>query len=191
MNHLDDYTLNEYLDHMLSDTVRGEVEAHLQFCVACNTKLDELSELFAKLDEVSEVHLEHDLTPAILTHLPRRESTRTWIWTRALVAQLGVVAGFIFWLGIQMTPLIGIPQFSQIKVSPIEMQSVFMRLLSIQFSIPEFRILDFNYQMPTINFQMPALAVQLSTTHAAALAISTLLLWVVGNVILLKCRREG
>ena len=73
MNHLDEYTLNEYIDRNLDEAALAEAETHLQTCVDCQTKLSELQNLFAELEELSEARLEHDLTSAILERLPDEE----------------------------------------------------------------------------------------------------------------------
>ena len=191
MNHLDDFTLNEYLDHALDESVRAEAEAHLQTCIACRAKLEEFRAFFAELDNLPEAPLERDLTPGILARLPHKVSSRTtWIRTRAFAAQLGVVIGFVFWLGMQIVPLIRTPQFALPELPTIEVRTLFMSLLSVQFPIPEFRFPVFNFLMPTFDVQLPSINMQLSTTHAVALALSTLLLWVVGNIVLLKSRQE-
>ena len=192
MNHLDDFTLNEYLDHAMEESVCAEAESHLKTCADCRARFEELQMLFIELDDLPETYLAHDLTPGILARLLRKEPARTtWIWTRAFAAQLGVVVGFVFWLGMQIVPLVHAPQSVLSNLPTIEIRTLFMRLLSLQFSIPEFQFPVFNYQIPTINFQLPTLSIQLSTTHATALAISTLLFWVLGNVILLKGRQEA
>jgi hypothetical protein len=190
MNHLDDYTLNEYLDRVLDESARAEVEAHLGTCAACKAKLDELRKLFAELDDLPEVHLEGDLVPAIFERLPHHDPVRPWVWTRALAAQLGVAVGFVFWLGMQVIPFIEVPKFALQKIPTVGFRSMFMQLLTIQFSIPKFRFPDFAYQMPTLNFQLPTFNIQLSTAHLSMLMVSTLVLWVVGNIILLKRGQE-
>jgi anti-sigma factor RsiW len=191
MNHLDDYTLNEFLDLALDEPARVETESHLRTCAECRARLEELQLLFAELETVPEIHLDYDLTPDILVRLPRKEPVHApWTWTRAFAAQLGVAVGFVLWLGIQIVPLVSAPQVFIPNIQPLNLRTLTARLLSVQIPIPEFRIPVFNYQIQTFDLQLPAFHLQLSTTHAVALAVSTLLLWVVGNVILLKGRQE-
>jgi predicted anti-sigma-YlaC factor YlaD len=189
MNHLDDFTLNEFLDLALEEPSRAEAQSHLRTCADCRARLEELQLLFTELENVPEVHLDHDLTPGILARLPRKEPVHA-PWTRAFAAQLGVAIGFVLWLGIQIVPQVSAPQVSISNIQPLNLQTLAARLLSVQIPIPEFRIPVFNYQIQIFDFQLPAFHLQLSTTHAVALAVSTLLLWVVGNVILLKGRQE-
>jgi hypothetical protein len=190
MNHLDDITLNEYLDHALDESRHAEVALHLHICIECRAKLEGLQLLFTELGSLPDTYLETDLTPSILARLPRNKPIRIFPWTRTLAAQLGIVFGFIFWLGMQVTPFIMFPQITSPKLPTISMQTLFVQLFSVQFPIPKFQFPDINYQMPTINIQLPFPSIQLSTNHIIILAISTLLLWGVGNLLLLKGRPE-
>lgn len=190
MNHLDEITLNEYLDHALDKSARVEAESHLQTCANCRAKLEELRMLFTELEELPEACLEHDLTSAVLAHLPREKPVKTWTWTRTLAAQLGVVVGFVLWLGMQIVPLMHIPQLGLPKLPTIEVQSLFVRLLSVKFPIPEFRFPVLDFQLPGFSFQLPTLDIQPPTTLITVLALSALILWVVGNAILLRSRQE-
>ena len=190
MNHLDDFTLNEYLDHALDESARAEAEMHLRTCPACRTQLEELQMLFAELEDLPEAHLEHDLAPAVLAHLPRRNIVNLQKWTRAFAAQLGVAVGFMFWLVMQAIPYINIPRLALPKLPTLDFEILATRLLSFHFAFPKFQLPAFHVQMPTFNFQLPSIDMQLSTNHIAIVGISTLLLWVVGNVILLRSRQE-
>lgn len=190
MNHLDDITLNEYLDHTLDESAHTEAESHLYTCADCRARLADLRMLFADLDKLPEVPLEHDLSPTVLARLPRENSVKNWSWTRALAAQLGVVVGFVLWLVVQIVPLIRIPQFVLPMFSPFDIQSLVVKLFTVQFPIPKIRFPVFNYQMPTIEFQFPFFNIPFSPNQIAMLAILVSLLWVVGNIILLKGRQE-
>ena len=182
MNHLVEEQLNEYLDYALDESARADVELHLQTCADCRVKLD-------KLEAIPEAHLEHNLVPAILARLPRRKPIVTW--TRTFAAQVGVAIGFIFWLGMQVAPLVRMPQLTLPKLPTLDFQILAARLTSFRFSLPEFQFPDISYQIPTLNYQLPTLSTQLPADYIALLGISTVLLWVVGNIILLKSRREA
>jgi len=71
MHHIDDSTINEYLDFALSATRRAEVEAHLATCPACATRLTALRALFASIAALPDSPLERDLSPAILNAIKR------------------------------------------------------------------------------------------------------------------------
>lgn len=189
MKHLDDFTLNEYLDHALDERARRAAAAHLGGCPACRAKLDAFQSVFTELDALPETHLEHDLAPAILARLPRKTPVR--IWTRTFAAQVGAAIGMLFWLMMQAIQRVKFPQLSLPKLPTLDVQTLSVRILSFQFPIPDLRLPALNYQLPAINFQIPTFNLQPSTTHIVALCISALLLWVTGNVVLLRSRQEA
>jgi hypothetical protein len=190
MNHLDDFMLNEYLDHALDKSRRVEVDAHLHACAACHARLEEFQTFFAELKYLPEAHLEHDLTPAVLARLPRKAPIISWRWTRAFAAQLGVAVGFMFWLVMQAIPYINIPQLALPRFPRFDFEILAARLLSFHFPMPKFQLSVLNVQIPTFSLQLPSIDMQISTNHLTVMVISTILLWVVGDVILLRGRQE-
>lgn len=76
MHHIDDSTINEYLDFALSATRRAEVEAHLATCPACATRLTALRALFASIAALPDSPLERDLSPAILNSIKHVPASR-------------------------------------------------------------------------------------------------------------------
>lgn len=188
MNHIDDSTLNEYLDHALDESKRDAAKTHLQACANCREKLDELQSVVTELDTISEVYLENDLVPSILARLPQKTPVR--IWTRAFAAQMGVALGFVFWLGMQAVPFIRVSSVTLSNLPAMEMQALFTRLLAIQIPMPEFRFPTFSFQLPTFGFQMPTLMLEITTVQLITLSVSVVLLWLVGNVILLRSRQR-
>lgn len=110
MKHLDDFTLNEYLDRALDERVRRATETHLGGCPPCRAKLDAFQSVFSELDALPEAHLEHDLAPAILARLTRKTPARTG--TRAFAAQAGAAIGMLFWQMVQAIPLVKFPQLA-------------------------------------------------------------------------------
>jgi hypothetical protein len=197
MNHLTEDQFNEYLDNLLDERTRQNVEAHLSQCVDCRNQVEALKQVFADLDNMPEMPLTCDLTPAILAKLPEKEPAR--VWTRAFAAQWGVVVGALIWLGTQILPLVKIPQATLPKFPVIDLETLFTRLLTLRIQIPDFRFPSINYQLPQIRFQLPtlnssttfSLGFQPSTALMVALTISALLLWVVGNIILLRRGQEA
>lgn len=71
MAHLSEELIHEYLDQMLNKTTQQKAESHLANCEECSAQVGEFQALFSVLDEVPEISLTHDLTPAILGHLPK------------------------------------------------------------------------------------------------------------------------
>ena len=188
MNHLDDFTLNEFLDHTLDESVHADAEIHLQTCADCRARLEELQILLGELEDLSEVHLEHDLTPTILARLPRKEPVSAW--TRAFAVQTGVTTGFILWLGMQIAPLIRFPRLNFPSLLKIELQTFYMRLLTLRFLTSEFRFPDLHFHFPEFGFQLPTINLQPSTSHMIVLSLSALTLWIVGNMVLLRSRKD-
>ncbi len=187
MKHLDDFTLNEYLDRALSPTARDAAEAHMQTCITCRTKMDELKAVFSELEALPDVRLERDLMPTILARLSQIMSIR--VWTRTFAAQVGVVLGLVSWLSMQIVPYVRLPQVQQ-ELQSINFQSLLTHLLSIRFELPSFHLPVLSYQLPPFEIQLPTIGINISTTHMALIAISTLFLWIVGNVILLQSKQE-
>ena len=197
MEHLTEEQLNEYLDGLLDEQTHQRVEAHLVGCAECRSLAKNLELVFASLDNLPEVPLAHNLAPSVLANLPPKTPVR--IWTRAFAAQWGIVVGTLVWLGSQLIPLVRIPQVALPKVPNIDLETLLTRLLIIRFSMPDSRFAAIKYQLPQLHFQLPALnpstvfklSLQPSTAHIAALMISALLLWVLGNVILLRKEQEA
>ena len=188
MEHLTEEQLNEYLDELLDESTRREVEAHLAECTDCRANMEGLELVFADLDELPDVQLERDLSSSVLGKLPQEISAPGW--TRALAAQLGVVAGTLVWLGMQLIPLIQFPQLEFPKQPTFDAQSLLTRLLIVQFTLPPLRFPDFSHRLPLLDLRVPTLNFQLSAAHLAVLVLSAFVLWVVGNLILLRRGQE-
>ena len=88
-SHIDDDRLNEYLDGALNTDQRAVVDAHLAHCNLCQDQLSELKALFTALEDLPEISLDRDLTPAILDSV--RGPTFSWHAGRWLVGlQIGL-----------------------------------------------------------------------------------------------------
>src|SRR5689334_20444901 len=73
--HLTDEQLNEYLDNESSD--HAMIEAHLETCDECATRLSDLQTLFTVLDSLPAVALSHNLreaSPCNVARFPPRPS---------------------------------------------------------------------------------------------------------------------
>lgn len=91
--HLDESTLNEWLDEALPAAERAAAAAHLAGCPECAARLAELRLVFAQLEALPEVPLARDLTPTVLGRLPARATPalgRGWPWALALQTALAV-----------------------------------------------------------------------------------------------------
>lgn len=181
MKHLTEDQLNEYLDNLLDESAHQHVEAHLSQCADCRNQLETLKQVFADLDSLPEVPLTRDLTPSILARLPKKEPVH--IWTRALAAQWGVVVGFVFWLTMQIARLIEFLKITLPAILNFDFHNILVRIFPLQFTLPEVHLPELSLNLPTSNLQLSMLGLIL-------LAVSASLLWVLGNVILLRNRQE-
>ncbi len=91
MTHLDEFTLNEYLDHTLDAETNRMVESHLTSCPTCQQSLAELQTVFAALTAVTDLPLTTDFAPRVLQTIQPEPTTPAWIpWM--LLAQLAGAA---------------------------------------------------------------------------------------------------
>ena len=74
MDHINEFTLNEYLDDALPEAERQTVAAHLSTCAACQAELAELQQLFLALDAVPDLPLATDLSTAVEAKIVHKEA---------------------------------------------------------------------------------------------------------------------
>ncbi len=188
MNHLSDFTINEYLDDALDAPARRAAETHLAACPACRARLDDLRFVFVSLERVADLRLHRDLTPAIMANLPRKAGLR--FRQRALAAQGGVALGFALWLGaflaalrpptLPALPLPDLPTLQLPALLPLFPLDLFTSPLPnvLTFHIPDLPTLP----LPTLPAFHP---LPLLTAILASFA-----LWLIGNRILLRTLPE-
>ncbi|HSB91290.1 MAG TPA: hypothetical protein VLD63_14845 [Anaerolineales bacterium] len=87
--HLDDATLNEFLDRRLTRGSDRQARDHLKSCAACRTRLAALEDLTASLQALPEVRLTRDLVHPVLARVRRRSAPRLLTWMTALEALAG------------------------------------------------------------------------------------------------------
>ncbi|MBI4731068.1 MAG: zf-HC2 domain-containing protein [Chloroflexi bacterium] len=168
--HLPEEILNEYLDDVLDGLARHQVEIHLFDCVECRAQLDALHLVSSALAGLDNEPLPHNLAPAVLAKIPEQH-TRL-VWKLVLAAQAGIAIGMII---ILLSDLL-------VWFQPQEwLALIFSQLASLEFPIsyPSFTI----PRLQAFNFQV-------SSTNIIFLAVSALLLWGVGNAILMNNRHE-
>lgn len=191
MNHLTDFQLNEYLDHALDETARNKFDSHLRTCEDCSARFDELKFLFTSLESLPEVKLRHDLSPYIITRLPQKPR----IWTPFLAAQTGAAIGLFFWLSVQaaklLAPIISDPHFPQFVMPDLQFEIPNFQFpdLDSLFSILHSLLIIPKLRPPTFNIPafQPSL-VNLSTFNLIFIITSVFLLWLIGNISLLRNR---
>jgi len=78
VSHLTEEQLNLYLDDELSTVERAAVEAHLAGCDACRAELASLQALFTALDVLQPEALAADLTPIVLRGMAAERRRTAW-----------------------------------------------------------------------------------------------------------------
>ena len=95
--HPEEGRLNEYLDGALTAAERGQLEAHLQICPACTTRLGELQRLFAELESLPEEPLGRDLSAGVLASLrPAQPRIAPAFWLGLAAEALAGAALLVF-----------------------------------------------------------------------------------------------
>ena len=172
MTHLTDDQLNEFLDNSNLD---NSMIRHLDTCSDCQTRLGDLRSVFTALESLTEVQPPRDLTESILTKLSPAwggmafRRTRTWTW-HSLAQALGAFA-ILAWLASSfvLPPEIATyqpPTFDSLLASVIQMLS------------------SFTFEAPTFDLQ-PSI-IDLQSTTILMFIISAVVLWLVGNGLLLR-----
>jgi hypothetical protein len=203
MNHISDSQLNEYLDHALPAGMVGKIDAHLESCDDCRARLHELQIVFNRLEDLPEVRIPHDLAPDIISRLPQKN---TGLWTPVFAGQVGAALGIIFWLSSQAVRLIKLPVVPGFRFPQFSLSGVYSSLLTVDlhsltinflFKIPQIQFLtgfpiaglphQFTlFHIPFWLNQVPEWHLPFSNYSMAVIIISSLLLWLLGNAILLR-----
>lgn len=177
-NHLTDDQLNEYLD--AGTHVDRYTRTHLDACVDCRARFDDLRAVFTALESLPEAKLPRDLTASILARLPQKHISPAWRWFFAaqVVGALAIAA----WLSSSFELPSTILAYQPPTFDSL-LASLFTFLASFSFELP-----TFDLQLSTINFdlQLSTFNVQLSTLNLTFLLVSAAALWLVGNGLLLR-----
>ena len=104
--------LQDYLEHLLSDTERQELESHLAVCEDCRKDLEVLKELVGCLDNLPEQEPPAELTNLIMARV-REESGKVSLkdMVRSWLPKLGYAYG----IGIIVVSIIG--YFAYIRIA--------------------------------------------------------------------------
>jgi len=95
--HLDDSTLNEFLDRRLTRASDRQAREHLKACAACRTRLAALEELTVSLQALPDVRLPHDLVHPVLARVRPRSTSKWLTWLTALEALGGAALIATIW----------------------------------------------------------------------------------------------
>ena len=168
--HLTDDQLNEYLDH--ESTERVFIEAHLDSCDKCATRLSALQALFTELDSLPEVTLTRDLAarfaprPSLPAQIPKFLTLTASL--QAAFALIAAVSAVPFMA--RLLPVIEMPSFETIFINLQSQWVTWLDQLST-FNLPTFQPIN----MPI--FEMSSLLLTLAGVSV---------LWILGNGLLLR-----
>lgn len=164
MNHLDNSTLNLYLDDALDAKMRGEVAAHLETCEVCQRELAATRSLFTLLETWRAEPIPRDVTAQVMTRIATRPIP-------AHVSRWGAVV-----LGVQ----VALAALILVWVLPTLLR--LLNALTFQL-VPSFDLdVFFGFSDLTIPFALPFPSVAL-WVWLAVLA-GGVVLWFVGNRLL-------
>jgi len=173
MTHLDEFTLNEYLDGMLDAAARAETETRLAACGECRAAQAELQQLFTALAEVKELPLTADLSARVLAEIKPEVAAATWL-RPLLLGQLLAAAAMLVWLW----PLIG----GWLRLAGTAVQTALSHLQPIQFSWGTWLAGWGTAVLSQLQNARPAL--DLAANQWSLLLLLALALWLAGNRLL-------
>ncbi|MBN1429498.1 MAG: zf-HC2 domain-containing protein [Anaerolineae bacterium] len=174
MKHIDEALLNEYLDGLLEPDACRSVEAHLDTCQECCSRLDELRVVFYSLSLLEEKSLAHDLTPGFLDRLPGPALSMGR--KLALAIQAGVAMGLLGVIGQVMLNVVR----SKVDIRPLARAWIDLAG-KVSFSIP-----DVDIRLP----DLPDYSLPFSAPVTIILLMVVLVLWGLGNARLLHNGHE-
>jgi anti-sigma factor RsiW len=174
MNHLTDETLNEYLDHEVTD--RSTVERHLAECADCTARLATMQTLFTELESLPEMNLSRDLAAPVMRRVAGSAFLPRWLTlTVALQAVLALIvlaiaAPFVIELVSESASTLQLPSLVE-TFTQLQAQWVSWLAMLSQFEMPA---------MP----QMPI--AEVSSLYLMLTAAGIFMFWLVGNGLLLR-----
>lgn len=113
--HLNEETLNEYLDSVLEATKCAEADAHLAACPQCAARLAEMRALFATLEALPAEPLTRDLSAKVLAALTPPASLSLPV--RAVLVLQALVAVIVLALSAPIL-LANLPTFNPAQIAP-------------------------------------------------------------------------
>ena len=95
--HLDEATLNEYLDRRLTAASDRRARHHLGACAECRARLSQLKALNESLETLPEIPLARDLVRPVMARLASRPAPRLLSWLTAVEAVGGTALAAYIW----------------------------------------------------------------------------------------------
>lgn len=115
--HLNEETLNEYLDGALETVERAAAEAHLAACPQCSARLVELQTLFATLEALPAEPLTRDLSASVEAALTSPAPVRLSLPVRAVLLLQVLIAIIVLTLSAPIL-LANLPPFNLTQLAP-------------------------------------------------------------------------
>jgi hypothetical protein len=189
--HVTETQLNEYLDQALEEGERREIEGHLATCGQCSSELDDLKNVFQALERLPDVTLERDLTTQVLADL-QEEMPLPTLWKQPAFLLQSLLT--LLLLALSMPILRGWgPRVStwidELALLGRQIPSHSEMLTQLSAWKPQF-----HFPSPELPFTLPALpdfSPQPDVGVLLALVIFIVMLWMVGNLSLLRGRPEA
>jgi anti-sigma factor RsiW len=181
--HLNEQTLNMYLDGELSAGERKRAQTHLAACDACRVELSALQGLFAALDALAPAP-SPDLAPGVLAHLRRPMSRPLRL---ALVLQTIAMLAWLTWGGVRLAGYWPAALDALSSLAPVEPWASVVDWAVVQWAAL-YRwsgvIGDVFQEWAARTSDLGDL--YLSLTQLAVLGAVMLTLWLVGNTLFLR-----
>ena len=179
MSHLTDDTLNEYLDDALDGVARQAVAAHLASCPTCHQTVAEMQNLFATLAQLPELPLSADLTGRVLAELPRNSPSARWPWAVTTVLATAVQVVVVLVMAGVLWPML-YAGLVRLSAAVSAAQPTWLNVWGVW---------EWWGAWGTAVYQQTqtlSLALNLPTAQWGILLAGALLLWLIGNRLLLK-----
>lgn len=185
-HHLDEWSLQEYLDDVLTDDSRKRLDVHLAECDDCAAKFARLKHLYSEMERLPDEPLAHDLSVRIIRSLTLKEGRKSYLH-RVLAAQLA--AAIIVLLAIW--PRISLEFGSKFSlVQLLEPLRIFADLYTQGILLVK-EFLNWIYASLTATLSMPTIDWPITGLPLALAVGAMILLWLLGNGLLLRQPANG
>jgi len=186
--HLTETQLNEYLDQAMEEGERPGVEEHLATCDQCQVRLKALKTVFLVLEELPEVTPTRDLTSSVLAGLPVEKREPALLRQPAFLLQSTLT---ILLLAVSMPILRGWGPRLSTYIDELVLPRIQIPSLLDMVSQLEAWQSQLNIAIPEWSFSLPSFNSKQDARVVLALAISIAMLWMIGNLSLLRGRPES
>jgi hypothetical protein len=184
--HHDEWSLQEYLDGVLTDEDRERLELHLTECDDCAAEFASLKILFSEMERLPDEPLAHDIAVRVIRSLSLKEDRKPHLYL-VLMAQLAVaiIVFAAIWPRISLELvnryslaqlLEPLRQFADLSAQGILLMREFLNWIHIQWIA--------TLSMPAIDWPITGLSLALVVGGMT-------LLWLLGNGLLLRQSANG